>query len=77
MRTIDMPPAGIKLRSKRVFAEQENTRITRSKKITSQPDATLAPSDIYVSSPTLSHVNQAREVYANFDDVHTRATVEG
>jgi hypothetical protein len=76
MRTTNMRSAGIMQRSKRVFAEQESIRITRSKKTTSQPDATLSPTDIHVPSPTLSHVNQAWEVFGKIDG-HTQAIVEG
>lgn len=43
IRTTDNSLGAIKLCSKRVFAQQETTRITRSKKNIAQPDATLTP----------------------------------
>lgn len=43
IRTIDNSLGAIKLCSKRVFAQQETTRITKSKKNIAQPDATLTP----------------------------------
>ncbi|PVH32132.1 hypothetical protein PAHAL_9G326200 [Panicum hallii] len=46
-KTAAMHPEAIKTRSKRVFAEPQTTRSTRSKKTTSYRDASLAPNEIF------------------------------
>jgi hypothetical protein len=74
-KTAAMHPEAIKTRSKRVFAEPQTTRSTRSKKTTSYRDASLAPNEIFVPSSSLSHGSQVEEV-GNFDG-HTHATTEG
>jgi hypothetical protein len=48
-----MPSGVINNLSKRDLAPQQTTRITRSRKTTAQPNASLPPSDICV--PSLSH----------------------
>ncbi|PVH48052.1 hypothetical protein PAHAL_4G228500 [Panicum hallii] len=67
-KTAAMRPEAIKTRSKRVFAEPQTTRSTRSKKTTSYRDASLAPNEIFVPSSSLSHGSQVEEV-GNFANV--------
>ncbi|KAF0893753.1 hypothetical protein E2562_029437 [Oryza meyeriana var. granulata] len=72
-RVADMPPGGIKPRYKRVYAEPQPTRITRSQKTTAT--SSLTPSDTNVHTLSLHEVAQV--VVVGNANGHTQATVEG